>query len=543
MCKTKLESTITPNCLFNKEEMAFFHVPKSLICRYADEDISPEESDYRTDMMRDRDRVLYATAFRRLSGKTQIYTVGEDDHKRNRLTHTLEVAQIARTIASALGLDEYLAEAIALGHDFGHTPFGHAGEQMLNDIMTLKSSVVKGSPFSGEKKDFEERLERECKSKKDISKYAFGFKHNIQSLRVATTLEDSYRDINHNNIGLNLTNVTLYGMMSHIDLEYNNKPKEQNPNYQNRNTSLWSFPQQMSENTVNPKKAKQLIPAWSLEAFIVKRSDEIAQWHHDLEDALRGGAIPKDEIVRIITFAMNEQLSSNDSNLLSMVNSKKDTDRHVLSSLARVVVNRMVTDVIEHSRKNMQSIYTICQERKILPEDFFLHYEDFKFEMLKDDTTKKKLLKKDDIISFSSRINRNAFSSTIKEAVHHSKCVERMNMKGQYIIRKLFQAYYAHPQQLPDGPILHFLVDCKDEIAALHENDDETNPDCSWRKDAYDNIDNAKAHGIGLARCDLDKLMKNPNIYVQVQLMRRICDTIACMTDRYAIAEYENLYG
>lgn len=91
--------------------------------------------DYRTVFIRDRDRTLYCTAFRRLAGKTQIYTIGSDDHKQNRLTHSLEVAQVARTIARALGLNEYLVESIALGHDLGHTPFGHAGEQMLNNIM------------------------------------------------------------------------------------------------------------------------------------------------------------------------------------------------------------------------------------------------------------------------------------------------------------------------------------------------------------------------------------------------------------------------
>ena len=85
-----------------------------------------QTASYRSDFMRDRDRIMYCNAFRRLDGKTQIYLIGSDDHRRNRLTHTLEVAQIARTISQALGLDEDLTEAIALGHDLGHTPFGHA---------------------------------------------------------------------------------------------------------------------------------------------------------------------------------------------------------------------------------------------------------------------------------------------------------------------------------------------------------------------------------------------------------------------------------
>lgn len=104
-------------------------------------------ADYRTPFMRDRDRVLYCTAFRRLAGKTQIYTIGNDDHRRNRLTHTLEVAQIARTIACALQLDCDLAEAIALAHDLGHTPFGHAGEEILHKIMSPSSEYIPRSPL------------------------------------------------------------------------------------------------------------------------------------------------------------------------------------------------------------------------------------------------------------------------------------------------------------------------------------------------------------------------------------------------------------
>lgn len=98
--------------------------------------------------MRDRDRVLYSTAFWRLAGKAQIYTVGSDDHKRNKLTHSLEVSQIARTIAISLGFNEYLTGAIALAQDFGHAPFGHAGEQMLNEIMLPDTKYVKESPFN-----------------------------------------------------------------------------------------------------------------------------------------------------------------------------------------------------------------------------------------------------------------------------------------------------------------------------------------------------------------------------------------------------------
>ena len=192
------------------KEERIFNIPQNLVTRYhvAGDDLP----DYRTEFMRDRDRIMYATAFRRLSGKTQIYTVGSDDHKKNRLTHTLEVAQIARTIATALDLNSDLVEAIALAHDFGHTPFGHAGERMLHEILIPNSPHIKNSPFQKKsKKSQESKFEREVPDKIKYLEYAYGFKHNLQSVRVATVLEDSYCDEKKVNIGLNLTNFTLYG--------------------------------------------------------------------------------------------------------------------------------------------------------------------------------------------------------------------------------------------------------------------------------------------------------------------------------------------
>jgi len=135
----------------------------------------PEEKcEIRTDFQRDRDRIIYSKAFRRLKHKTQVFISPEGDHYRTRLTHTLEVSQIARTIARSLSLNEDLTEAIALGHDLGHTPFGHAGERVLQEICPL------------------------------------GFSHNEQSLRVVEVLEK-------NRHGLNLTQEVLDGILCHTE--------------------------------------------------------------------------------------------------------------------------------------------------------------------------------------------------------------------------------------------------------------------------------------------------------------------------------------
>src|SRR5437773_6133586 len=138
---------------------------------------SEPPSKTRSPFRRDCDRVIHSTAFRRLKHKTQVFVFHEGDHYRTRLTHSLEVAQIARTIARALGLDEDLAEAVGLAHDLGHTPFGHAGEEALNAEM---------QPFGG-------------------------FSHNDQTLRILTSLERGYAEFD----GLNLTWETIEGTIKH----------------------------------------------------------------------------------------------------------------------------------------------------------------------------------------------------------------------------------------------------------------------------------------------------------------------------------------
>src|SRR5690554_5359095 len=154
---------------------------KSYLSKYATlsinskgRNIFEKKCNVRTDFQRDRDRVIHSKSFRRLKHKTQVFIAPEGDHFRTRLTHTLEVAQIGRTIARALRLNEDLVEAIALGHDLGHTPFGHTGERVLNDL------------------------------------HPGGFKHNVQSLRVVDILEQK-----EGRIGLNLTHEVREGILNH----------------------------------------------------------------------------------------------------------------------------------------------------------------------------------------------------------------------------------------------------------------------------------------------------------------------------------------
>lgn len=185
------------------------------------------EDDFRTQYVRDRDRIIHSRAFRRLKHKTQVFIPFEGDHFRTRLTHTIEVSQIARSAARALGLNEDLTEAVALGHDLGHTPFGHSGEKVLDAL--LKES----HPAAGR------------------------FKHNYQSVRVVDRLERRYEEP-----GLNLTDDVREGILKHTTWKRD-----------------FPFPLDFTEGL-------RFESGGTLEAQVVNWSDEIAQQTHDLEDGI-----------------------------------------------------------------------------------------------------------------------------------------------------------------------------------------------------------------------------------------------------------------
>ncbi|MDE2229714.1 MAG: deoxyguanosinetriphosphate triphosphohydrolase [Alphaproteobacteria bacterium] len=213
------------------------------------------ESPSRTPFQRDRDRIIHSAAFRRLQYKTQVFVYHEGDHYRTRLTHSLEVAQIARSLARALGLNEDLAEALALAHDLGHTPFGHAGEEALDAAM------------------------------KDYG----GFSHNDQTLRILTSLERRYAEFD----GLNLTWETLEGTVKH------NGPVRP--------------PLSETIAAYNAQHDLELDTWPSAEAQVAALSDDIAYDNHDIDDGFRAGLFTLDDLrdVRLIGDALAEVRKSN----------------------------------------------------------------------------------------------------------------------------------------------------------------------------------------------------------------------------------------
>jgi dGTPase len=205
------------------------------------EPLSPSRSAFQ----RDRDRIIHCTAFRRLAHKTQVFVPHEGDHFRTRLTHSLEVGQIARTLARALGLDDDLAEALALAHDLGHTPFGHTGEDVLDELM---------APYGG-------------------------FDHNAQALRIVTKLERRYAAFD----GLNLTSETLEGLVKH------NGPLLQADGNVTARYAKRGLPAAILEyNTVHNLELAHFASA---EAQAAALADGIAYNAHDLDDGLRAGLI------------------------------------------------------------------------------------------------------------------------------------------------------------------------------------------------------------------------------------------------------------
>jgi len=251
-----------------------------------------KENFIRTPYQRDRDRIIHSTSFRRLKHKTQVFVNTEGDHYRTRLTHSMEVSQIARTLARALGLNEDLSETLSLAHDLGHTPFGHAGEEILDQCMINSG----------------------------------GFDHNIQTLRIVMLIENKYYKF----VGLNLTLETLDGLVKH------NGPIK----------NITPYKKILGERLFNNKISFNSFP--SLEAQVAAISDDIAYNNHDLEDGLRAGlfTIKKFSAIPFISKLIKKHLNK-------IKNFRKEI---IINQIVRDLINLMVVDVIKTTNKNLMKI-------------------------------------------------------------------------------------------------------------------------------------------------------------------------------------------
>jgi dGTPase len=308
------------------------------------------EHPLRTCFQRDRDRVIHAKAFRRLEYKTQVFVYHEGDHYRTRLTHTIEVAQISRSIARMMRLNEDCAEAICLAHDLGHPPFGHSGQDVMNELM-------KGQG---------------------------GFEHNRHSFRIVTLLEKRYPHFP----GLNLSFEVLEGICKHFT-EYD-----------------------LPDGRFFQREGQPC-----LEAQVANLSDEIAYNHHDLDDGLRSGMITLEQLQKVDLWQENfEKIQSE----------LKDSPLRVqLFQTIRRLINLVVTDLVEHSSKNLI-------EQKI-------------------DHMDKVRAAKGPLIAFSKGLQEQItqLKRFLFKELYRQYRVERMADKAGRILTDLFRAYQKNPKILP----------------------------------------------------------------------------------------------
>lgn len=254
-----------------------------------------DASPTRGEFQRDRDRIIHSTAFRRLKHKTQVFVFHEGDHYRTRLTHTIEVSQIARALARSLGLNEDLAEALALSHDLGHTPFGHTGEDALDDCLAAHG----------------------------------GFDHNAQALRIVTALERRYAL--HD--GLNLTWETLEGLVKH-----------NGPLTDREGRPVGRYAERGVPAAIREHDKLQDLWLWSHasgEAQAAAIADDIAYNAHDLDDGLRAGLFTLDDL-RALPF-VGECLTE-----IDRLHPGLETNR-VVHEMTRRVITRFVEDVVRES--------------------------------------------------------------------------------------------------------------------------------------------------------------------------------------------------
>jgi dGTPase len=249
-------------------------------------------SKYRSPFQRDRDRIIHSASFRRLKHKTQVFVNTEGDHFRTRITHSIEVAQIARSVAKYLNLNEDLAETLSLAHDLGHTPFGHAGEDALNECM---------------------------------ENYG-GFDHNLQTLRIVMFLENKYFKFK----GLNLSIETLEGLLKH------NGPAE-DTTLINSLIGLKTFKGKINFNTYP-----------SLEAQISAISDDIAYNNHDIQDGIKANLFKLEELVEIDFF---KSIYIKYKNKINKRNYKIATYQIIRDS-----IDLMIRDLLTNIQKNLKEL-------------------------------------------------------------------------------------------------------------------------------------------------------------------------------------------
>lgn len=492
-----------------------------------------ENEGYRTKSMNMRDRVLYSRGFLRLAGKTQVYGTNFGDHTRNRMTHSLEVAQIARTIARGVNqslenpadkIDEDLVEAIALAHDLGHTPFGHAGERQLNKILNYSNERVNDILLN--KKALESIEEENAVQLKKHFDTNRGFKHNWQSVRMLKLLCNEYQG------GDMLPDSKFQdsGYMVNAVLEHSSKQYKKE---EFGNLNYYEEYLDKSFYGVQDRHKSQIFQE------LISNADEIAQRHHDIEDAIAFRFFSLTKATEVIFNVENNKGLPLDftykRGLIQLDEQQKcvcDSDEFFMKKISHIIVGYLVGKYTKTLVKKLQN----CEDKKI--EDDY-----------------NKVLKH--------------LGDEIKKMVLTSQNVKRMDSRGEFIIRRLFEAYAMNPVQMPNSTLnavfreymrqcikntkddvlkynieahlnkengvylFEHAFECRMAFAACYELPEKEKIYLSFSDNWMVMSEQEEAEGV---------LVVYRNLF-RICLMRVIADYIAGMTDAYAEKEYQKLYG
>jgi dGTPase len=315
--------------------------------------------------LKDKDRIIHSSAFRRLEYKTQVFVNHAGDHYRTRLTHTLEVTQIARIISRELGLNEDLAEVLALCHDLGHPPFGHAGEDGLNEAA------------------------------KDYG----GFDHNIQTIKVITSLEQRYAQFD----GLNLTWETLEGAIKHNGPLIKNKSEYQ------------KLPPLIKELNTQIDLQLHLYP--SIEAQVASLADDIAYNSHDIDDGIRAAIIDLEDLTFI---PIIKKIYMQIKKLYPDVSMSRK-----VNEVTRRLSKMMLRDLVEHTKNNLRK---------------------YKIKSVEDVRNLG-----NPIVAFSDEVEdlRKNLNKFLVKTVYRHYTVNRMTIKSKSLIKEIFIMLLNHPECLP----------------------------------------------------------------------------------------------
>jgi len=454
-------------------------------------------ADGRTHFQRDGDRILYCDAFRKLAGKTQVFLAGAHDLMRTRLTHTMEVVQISKRLAQYLDLNVDLVEAIALGHDVGHTPFGHAGEDVLKHV----TSGCDGLSGTLPENSFVEA--------------GRGFRHNLQSARVLHELEAPYSE----HPGLNLSGFVLWGVAHHSRLwwsarcrapmgcplnEWGTCPKG----------AVAPFPLAVYRATLRSIP----MPCCSVEAFVVAQADEIAQRHHDLEDAYLTGLVTLPDLKRL---AAKLQLPPDaGAHLLGLRPTDAATTPEVVrGALSRAFVHGLSIRLVEETRRRLKRF-----ERA----HGISSANDMQGWLLKHGLWAHVAL--GHLVAYPSDFaaKEKALHKALETIILNSGPVQRMDGKARFLLRQLWKAYLSNPQQLPDRVVLRLVR--------------AEGFDWQWRpgrgRPPLSNVFSTARRRLGSGVST-----KPQRARLRQLLARAICDHLASMTDQEAVEEHQRLYS